>query len=179
MVLLGAAAAFLGRHHHRDRDLAAGSGDRLLPRDTDRRLRPNLLGTRFSNPGFGVLPLVTATLWTTAIALAVCVPLGLGAAMYLSEYASARVQSAQADSRDPGRYPDRGLRLFALEYVNRVFLKDWVGLSIGTFSVLGAGLVMGIMIVPTVASLSEDAMSAVPLAMRQGLALGANWMQTT
>jgi phosphate ABC transporter permease protein PstC len=136
---------------------------------------------RFSNPGFGVLPLVTATLWTTVIALAVCVPLGLGAAMYLSEYASARVRRVLKPILEVlAGIPTVVFGFFALEYINRVFLKDWLGLSIGTFSVLGAGLVMGIMIVPTVASLSEDAMSAVPMAMRQGsLALGANRMQTT
>jgi phosphate ABC transporter permease protein PstC len=136
---------------------------------------------RFSNPGFGVLPLVTSTLWTTAIALLVCVPLGLGAAMYLSEYASTRVRKILKPILEVlAGIPTVVFGFFALEYVNKVFLKEWLGLSIGTFSVLGAGLVMGIMIVPTVASLSEDAMSAVPLAMRQGsLALGANRMQTT
>jgi phosphate transport system permease protein len=69
---------------------------------------------------------------------------------------------------------------FAIEFVTRVVFKDWMDLDVGTFSVLSAGLVMGVMIIPTVASLSEDALSAVPLAMRQGsFALGANKMQTT
>ena len=69
---------------------------------------------------------------------------------------------------------------FAIEFVTRVVFKSWLHLEVGTFSVLSAGVVMGIMIIPTIASLSEDAFSAVPAAMRQGsLALGANKMQTT
>ena len=90
-------------------------------------------------------------------------------------------KSAQADPRDPRRHPDRRLRLL------RAAVRDpgpaartGLGLPVGTFNVLSAGLVMGIMIVPTVASLSEDAMSAVPQALRQGsLALGATRMQAT
>lgn len=71
---------------------------------------------------------------------------------------------------------------FALEFVTGRFFRDLLGLSdvFRTYSVLSAGLVMGVMIIPTIASLSEDAMNAVPLAMRQGsYALGANRMQTT
>ncbi len=69
---------------------------------------------------------------------------------------------------------------FALQFVQATVLRDWLQLDTGAFSVLAAGLVMGVMIIPTVASISEDAMSAVPMAMRQGsAALGANRMQTT
>ncbi|MFM6981700.1 MAG: PstC family ABC transporter permease, partial [Microbacteriaceae bacterium] len=65
-------------------------------------------------------------------------------------------------------------------FMTKVVLQDWLGLPVGTFNVLSAGIVLGVMIIPTVASLSEDALSAVPLAIRQGsLALGANRMQTT
>jgi phosphate transport system permease protein len=70
--------------------------------------------------------------------------------------------------------------LFALQFVQAVVFKQWLDLDTGAFSVLAAGVVMGVMIVPTIASISEDSMSAVPLAMRQGsAALGANRMQTT
>jgi ABC-type phosphate transport system permease subunit len=70
--------------------------------------------------------------------------------------------------------------LFALQFVQTIVLKEWLTLDIGAFSVLAAGLVMGIMIVPTIASIAEDAMSAVPQSLRQGsAALGANRMQTT
>ena len=69
---------------------------------------------------------------------------------------------------------------FALEFMTKVVLQGWLDLPVGTFNVLSAGIVLGVMIIPTVASLSEDALSAVPLAIRQGsFALGANKMQTT
>ncbi|MGH3486726.1 MAG: phosphate ABC transporter permease subunit PstC [Actinopolymorphaceae bacterium] len=136
---------------------------------------------RFSNPGFGVLPLVTATIWTTVIALAVAIPFGLGAAMYMSEYASAGARRVLKPILEVlAGIPTVVYGFFALQFVIPYLLKDFFGLEVGSFSVLGAGLVMGVMIIPTVASLSEDAMSAVPLAMRQGsYALGANRMQTT
>ncbi|HEY6737709.1 MAG TPA: phosphate ABC transporter permease subunit PstC [Actinopolymorphaceae bacterium] len=136
---------------------------------------------RFSEPSFGVLPLVTSTLWTTLVALAVAIPFGLGAAMYLSEYASARARKVLKPILEIlAGIPTVVYGFFALQFVIPFFLGDLLGLEVGSFSVLGAGLVMGVMILPTVASLSEDAMSAVPLAIRQGsFALGANRMQTT
>ncbi|MEQ4208173.1 phosphate ABC transporter permease subunit PstC [Actinopolymorpha sp. B17G11] len=143
---------------------------------TDTRWAP-----RFSNPSFGVLPLITATVWATVIALAVAIPFGLGAAMYLSEYASAGARRILKPILEVlAGVPTVVYGFFALEFVNRIFFREILGLPFGTFSVLSAGLVMGVMIIPTVASLSEDAMSAVPLSMRQGsYALGANRMQTT
>jgi phosphate ABC transporter permease protein PstC len=136
---------------------------------------------RFSHPSFGVLPLVTASIWATVIALAVAIPFGLGAAMYLSEYASAGARRVLKPILEVlAGIPTVVFGFFALEFVNRIFFREMLGLPFGTFSVLSAGLVMGVMIIPTVASLSEDAMSAVPLSMRQGsYALGANRMQTT
>ena len=136
---------------------------------------------RFAEPSFGVLPLVTATLWATVIALAVAIPFGLGAAMYLSEYASARARRVLKPILEVlAGIPTVVYGFFALEFVNQIFFRQILGLPFGTFSVLSAGLVMGVMIIPTVASLSEDAMSAVPQTMRQGsYALGANRMQTT
>lgn len=144
-----------------------------------------LTGTRwapqFTPAGFGVIPLVTATLWTTVIALAVAVPFGLGAAMFLSEYASLRLRKVLKPILEIlAGIPTVVYGFFAVEFVVPYFLGDVLGLEVTSFSALGAGLVMGVMIIPTVASLSEDAMSAVPLAMRQGsFALGANRMQTT
>lgn len=144
-----------------------------------------LLGTRwaprFSPSSFGVLPLVTATLWTTAIALVVAVPIGLGAAMLLSEYATPRVRKVLKPVLEVlAGVPTIVYGLFALTFVQYTVFKDWMGLQTGGASVLAAGLVMGIMIVPTIASLSEDAMAAVPNSLRQGsAALGANRMQTT
>lgn len=144
-----------------------------------------LFGTRwaprFADSSFGVLPLVSATAWTTVIALAVAIPLGLGAAIFLSEYASARVRKVLKPILEIlAGIPTVVFGLFALEFVQSTVLRGWLGAPTGAFSVLSAGLVMGVMIVPTIASISEDALSAVPNAMRQGsAALGANRMQTT
>ena len=144
-----------------------------------------LTGTRwtpqFADAEYGILPLVSATAWTTAIALAVAIPLGLGAAIYLAEYARPRVRKTLKPILELlAGVPTVVFGFFALSFVAPVVLNDWLSLEVGTFSILAAGLVMGVMIVPTIASLSEDAMTAVPLALRQGsAALGANRMQTT
>lgn len=135
----------------------------------------------FSNPSFGVLPLITGTIWTTMIGLAIAIPVGLGAAVYLSEYAHERVRRVLRPVLEVlAGIPSVVYGYFALFFVAPIILKDLFGLDIGTFSVLSAGVVLGIMIIPTVASLSEDAMRAVPQSLRQGsFALGANRMRTT
>jgi phosphate transport system permease protein len=144
-----------------------------------------LTGTRwaptFADSDFGVVPLLTGTLWTTAIGLAIAVPFGLGAAVYLSEYAHHRVRKVLKPLLELlAGIPSVVYGYFALYFVAPKLLNDLLGVGVGTFSVLAAGLVLGVMIIPTVASLSEDAMSAVPQSLRQGsLALGANRMRTT
>jgi phosphate ABC transporter permease protein PstC len=144
-----------------------------------------LFGTRwaprFADASFGVLPLVTATAWTTLIALAVAIPLGLGAAIFLAEYADRRVRAILKPVLEIlAGVPTVVYGFFALQFVQATVLREWLQLSTGAFSVLAAGLVMGVMIVPTIASISEDAMSAVPHTLRHGsAALGANRMQTT
>ncbi len=144
-----------------------------------------LTGTRWSpggsNSSFGVLPLVKATFLITAIALLVAVPVGLGAAMYLSEYASPRVRRIFKPVLELlAGVPSVVYGFFALTVVTPWLLQDLLNIQVGFTNALAAGLVLGVMIVPTVASLSEDAMSAVPLALRQGsFAMGANRMQTT
>ncbi|MBN8424353.1 phosphate ABC transporter permease subunit PstC [Microbacterium esteraromaticum] len=144
-----------------------------------------LFGTRwaprFADASFGVLPLVTATLWTTAIALLVAVPFGLGAAILLAEYAKPRLRKVLKPLLEIlAGIPTVVYGFFALQFVQGTVLRDWLQLPTGAFSVLAAGLVMGVMIIPTIASIAEDAMSAVPTALRQGsAALGANRMQTT
>jgi phosphate transport system permease protein len=149
------------------------------------RLLDFLTGTRwaptFADADFGVLPLVTGTLWTTFIGLLIAVPLGLGAAVYLSEYAHDRVRRVLKPVLEIlAGIPSVVYGYFALYFIAPVLLNDLLGVEVGTFSVLAAGLVLGVMIVPTVASLSEDAMTAVPQALRQGsYALGANRMRTT
>ena len=149
------------------------------------RLADFLIGTRwaptFADASFGVVPLVTGTLWTTVIGLAIAVPLGLAAATYLSEYAADRTRRVLKPVLEVlAGIPSVVYGYFALFFVAPVLLRETFGVEIGTFSVLAAGLVLGIMIIPTVASISEDAMSAVPAALRQGsMALGANKMRTT
>lgn len=130
---------------------------------------------------YAAIPLVVGTLITTVIALLIAVPIGLGAAMYLSEYASKRARKWLKPTVELlAGVPSVVYGFFAVAFVIPVVLEDWIGLNLPAFNSLGAGLVLGVMIIPTVASLSEDALSAVPLAMRQGsLAMGANRMQTT
>jgi phosphate ABC transporter permease protein PstC len=139
-------------------------------------------GDFFSTEGeFGVLPLVSGTLMVTAIALLVAVPLGLGAAMYLSEYASRRARKVLKPTVELlAGVPSVVYGFFALSFVTPSILQDLLSLEVGFTNALAAGVVLGVMIVPTVASLAEDSFSAVPMALRQGsLAMGANRMQTT
>lgn len=128
---------------------------------------------------WGVLPLVVATLIVTVIALAVAVPLGLGAAIYLSEYASDRVRKVLK----PILEVLAGIPTVVYGFLALTVFTPILGrlVQFNTIhNMLSPGIVMGFMIVPTIASLSEDAMSAVPLALRQGsYALGANRMKTT
>jgi phosphate transport system permease protein len=131
---------------------------------------------------FSVGPLVMGTLVTTVIALAVAVPIGLGAAMYLSEYASPRTRRILKPTVELlAGVPSVVYGFFAVYFVSQVFFQDWFSWkSLGLLNALSAGLVLGVMVIPTIASLAEDALSAVPQAMRQGsLAMGANRMQTT
>lgn len=137
-------------------------------------------GDKFSwDKDWGVLPLVNATFTATGIALLVAVPLGLGIAMFLSEYASPRVRKVVKPVLELlAGIPTVVYGFLALTAITPV-LQPLLGIP-NIFSILSAGLVMGFMIVPTVASLSEDAMSAVPQSLRQGsYALAANKMTTT
>jgi phosphate transport system permease protein len=139
-------------------------------------------GDFFSTEGeFGVLPLVSGTLMVTAIALLVAVPLGLGAAMYLSEYASKRARKILKPTVELlAGVPSVVYGFFALSFVTPSVLQGLLNLEVGFTNALAAGVVLGVMIVPTIASLAEDSFSAVPMALRQGsLAMGANRMQTT
>ncbi|MDP8970427.1 MAG: phosphate ABC transporter permease subunit PstC [Actinomycetota bacterium] len=118
---------------------------------------------------FGVLPLVSGTLLVTAIAMAVAVPLGLSAALYLSEYAPDRARRTLKPILEIlAGVPTVVLGYFALTFVTPL-LRALLGIStVQIFNAASAGIVMGIMIVPTIASLSEDALSAVPQALREG-----------
>jgi phosphate transport system permease protein len=134
----------------------------------------------FSPASFGLAPLVTATLVTTACAIAVAVPFGLGAAIYLSEYAHDRTRRILKPTLEVlAGIPTVVYGFFALTFLTPLLQDIWLfGDPPGVFNALSAGLVMGVMILPTVASLSEDAMAAVPGGLREGaLALGGTRMQ--
>ena len=135
----------------------------------------------FTPRSFGVLPIVGGTLMVTAIGLLVAVPFGLGAAMYLSEYASPPVRRRLKPVLELlAGVPSVVFGYFALQFVTPIVLRKWFGIEVDFTNALSAGIVLGVMIIPTVASLSEDAMNAVPLALREGsFAMGANRMQTT
>jgi phosphate transport system permease protein len=121
----------------------------------------------FAIQKFGIWPLVAATLLTSAIALLVAVPLGLIAAVYLSEFASKRARDILKPILEVlAGVPTVVYGFFALIVVTPV-LQSFIP-ELSTFNSLSAGLVMGIMIIPLVASLSEDAMSAVPNSLREG-----------
>lgn len=115
---------------------------------------------------FGVWPLVTGTLLVSAIAAAFALPVGLVAAVYLSEYAPRRVRSALKPVLEVlAGIPTVVYGFFALTVITP-FLHDRVSESFGTYNAMGAGLAVGIMILPIVASLSEDALRAVPRSLR-------------
>jgi len=126
----------------------------------------------FSDAHFGVLPLVTATVTITIIAALVSLPLGLFAAIYLSEYATARTRRLLKPTLEMlAGIPTVVYGFFALTLVTPLLQRIWpLGNPPQVFNGLSAGLVMGVMIIPTVASISEDAMSAVPQSLRAGAA---------
>ena len=137
----------------------------------------------FNPPSFGMQPLLLATFTTTMWALLICIPFGLGSAIYLSEYASPRVRSTLKPILEIlAGIPTVVYGFFALTLVSPLLQDVWFfsDKKPDLFNALGPGLVMGIMILPTVASLSEDAMSAVPQGLRAGAyALGSTKLQVS
>lgn len=132
----------------------------------------------FDTKRFGILPLLSGTLLTSGIAMVVAVPLGLLAAIYLSELATERVRRALKPVLELlAGVPTVVYGYFALVTITPIlqrFVPDLSG-----FNALSPGLVMGIMIVPVVSSLSEDALYAVPRSLREGAyALGAGRLPT-
>ena len=144
---------------------------------------------RFSSAGneaaggqFGLLPLLWGTIFISLVALLVAVPVGLFAAIYMSEYASPKVRAtAKPVLEILAGIPTIVYGLFALVTFGP-FLREMgaaVGLDISANSVLTAGIVMGVMIIPYVSSLSDDIISAVPRALREGsYGLGATQSET-
>jgi len=133
----------------------------------------------FAVPRFGVLPLVAGTLLVTLIAMAVALPMGLLSAIYLSEYAGSRVRRIVKPVLEVlAGVPTVVYGYFALLFVTPLLQR--VVPAMAGFNALSPGIVMGIMILPLVSSLAEDAMRGVPRGLREAsYALGATRMQTS
>jgi phosphate transport system permease protein len=132
----------------------------------------------FAEPRYGIMPLVSGTLVTSITALVVALPLGTVIAIYLSEYASNRVREILKPILELlSAVPTVVFGYFALLFLTPLlqkFLPDLPG-----FNMLSAGMIIGIMIIPYVSSLSEDAIKAVPVTIREGsYAMGATRLQT-
>lgn len=141
-----------------------------------------LTGTRwtplFENPQYGILPLIAGTLTTSLVALVVAVPLGTIIAIYLSEFARPRVREVVKPILELiSGVPTVVFGYFALLFVTPLLQKIIPGLP--GFNMLGPGVVIGIMIIPYISSLSEDAMRSVPMHLREAsYAMGASRLQT-
>ena len=132
----------------------------------------------FATPRFGVLPLVAGTVLVSGIAMVVALPLGLLSAIYLSEYAPDRVRRLVKPVLEVlAGVPTVVYGYFALLFVTPLLQRVFPQMA--GFNALSPGIVMGIMILPLVSSLAEDAMRAAPRGLREGAyALGATRMQT-
>ncbi|AKR42975.1 phosphate ABC transporter permease subunit PstC [Methylophilus sp. TWE2] len=132
----------------------------------------------FEDAHYGIMPLVSGTLTTSAIALAVAVPIGTIAAIFLSEFASHKTRETVKPILELlVGVPTVVFGYFALFFVTPLLQTLYPELP--SFNMLSAGIVMGIMIIPYIASMSEDAMRAVPMSMREGsYAMGATRFQT-
>jgi phosphate transport system permease protein len=133
----------------------------------------------FLDGQFGVVPLVVGTVMISFLSALVAFPLGLGVAIYLSEYANARAARFLKPILEIlAAIPTVVLGYFALTFVTPL-LRD-IGIDVSVFNALSASLVLGVMLIPTIASLSEDAMAAVPRDLREGgYALGADKLQVS
>ena len=132
-----------------------------------------------NNPTFGILPLITGTVLSSLIAMMVAIPVGLAAAMYLSEFATEGTRRVIKPIMEVlAGIPTIVYGFFAYSFVTPLLME--LIPSLEAKNVLSPGIVMGIMIIPMVASLSEDAMNAVPNAMREGAyGLGSTKLEVT
>ena len=144
-----------------------------------------LFGTEWSPAiqpaSFGVLPLVSGTLLISLVAMLVATPLGLGAAIYLAEYARPSVRKTIKPILELlAGVPTIVFGYFALTFFTPEVLRGVFGFDVAIYNGLAGGIIIGFLIIPTVASISEDAMSAVPQSLREGsFGLGASKLQTT
>lgn len=145
-----------------------------------------LFGTKWTpllqgdQQSFGVVPLIWDTLYLSFIGLLVAVPLGLLSAIYLAEYAPARVRRIIKPVLETlAGVPTIVFGFFALTFFTPEVLRA-LGVQVNTFNALSAGIVLGLLVLPTIASVAEDAMSAVPRSLREGaFGLGATRLQTS
>jgi phosphate transport system permease protein len=135
----------------------------------------------FEPPSFGVLPLVSGTLLISLVAMLVATPLGLGAAIYLAEYARPGVRKTIKPILELlAGVPTIVFGYFALTFFTPEVLRGLFSLDVAIFNGLVGGIIIGFLIIPTVASISEDSMSAVPQSLREGaFGLGAAKLQVT
>jgi phosphate transport system permease protein len=128
---------------------------------------------------FGVVPLLWSTFYLTIIGLLVAIPLGLGAGIYLAEYASPRVRRIFKPILEVlAGVPTIVFGFFALTYFTPTILQELFGGRIQIFNGASAGIVLGFLVLPTIASVTEDALSSVPSALREGaFGLGAGKRQ--
>jgi phosphate transport system permease protein len=146
-----------------------------------------LFGTKWSptfagdQQSFGVLPLVWGTIYLSLIALAVAVPLGLLTAVYLSEYAPTRVRKVVKPILEVlAGVPTIVFGYFALTFFTPEVLRNFLHLDVNVYNGVAAGVIMGLLVLPTIASIAEDAMSAVPASLREGaFGLGAGKLQVS
>jgi phosphate transport system permease protein len=136
---------------------------------------------RGDQQSFGVIPLITGTLYLTAIGLLVAIPLGLLCAIYLAEYASPRVRKVVKPVLEVlAGVPTIVFGYFALTFFTPEILRGLLHIEVNTFNALSAGIILGLLVLPTIASVAEDAMSAVPMSLREGaFGLGANKLQVS
>lgn len=129
---------------------------------------------------FGIWPLLNATLMTSTIAMLVALPLGLSVAIYLSEYASERARSTIKPTLEVlAGIPTVVYGYFALTFVTQVILRGIFGNAVSIYNTASAGITIGILILPLVSSMSEDALSAVPRSLREAAyAVGATKLET-
>jgi phosphate transport system permease protein len=139
---------------------------------------PTLAGDQQS---FGVIPLIWGTLYLTAIALVIAIPLGLLAAIYLAEYAPRRVRKVVKPVLEVlSGVPTIVFGYFALTFFTPEVLRDFLGIGVNQFNALAAGVILGLLVLPTIASVAEDAMSSVPASLREGaFGLGASKLQVS
>jgi phosphate transport system permease protein len=132
----------------------------------------------FEDAHYGILPLISGTLTTSFVALSIAIPIGTIAAIYLSEFASHKARETVKPVLELlVGVPTVVFGYFALLFVTPLLQK--LNPELPTFNMLGAGIVMGVMIIPYIASVAEDAMRAVPMQMREGsYAMGATRFQT-